>query len=802
MTTDPGLRPFGEPESEGAAGPAPHLSDYWQVLTRRMWLIILIFGITTTAVIWAVSQQRIYYQSFLSLQVNDPLERSRSINPAARITGMNIFVDPIQSEMEVLRSNTIAGKVVDSLGLRFTPTDPLRVRSDLFRNVHVDADMPEGRYELAYDDDGTTVRLRATNGEVLGQASVGGMLDAGGLRFTPRPPPGEELVYPVAVVSRAELIPQIRGGLAPQPRESTNIIDVSFTWEDPVLTPDVLNVAAWGLRDYGAERVRMVGAREVEFIEDRLDSARVQLTSSLQQIRAFKESAAFTNLSAQEQQVIIQTQELGDAIRTLQGHHSILAQTVRRSDRETLSENDLINLRAELPQGSYPQLQELVQELQASQQELRALIRTRGLNPDHPDARAIEARIAEQHLALAEALRANLRVVEDRLEDLDQQLAQSQARQREFPGLENQLQTLEVQQTTDLGTYQFLLGQLQQARITEAAAQPYVDIIDPAIGVSPIQPRGRINIILGAFLGLILGVGAAFFLEYLDRTLRTSSDVETLLSIPVLGVIPRLRRLTEEETDSPQERGRRDLPMIVALDPLDPAAEAYRNLRMNLMFMSTRENPIRSIVFSSPGPNEGKSTTAVNFAVMLAQQGQKVLLVDADLRRPALHRALDILREPGLSNLLVGDVELRDAIRPNVLPNLDFMPAGPFPPNPSELLNSRAMVRLLEEMEGKYSHVVIDSPPVLAVTDAALLASHTDGLVVVLRSGATEQRAAERAVDQLRRIGVRVFGAVLNEVAAVTTDDSYYLQYYYSYQPHQKKGWSRVREGLSKARFW
>lgn len=236
------------------------------------------------------------------------------------------------------------------------------------------------------------------------------------------------------------------------------------------------------------------------------------------------------------------------------------------------------------------------------------------------------------------------------------------------------------------------------------------------------------------------------------------------------------------------------MPLVVALDPLDPAAESYRNLRMNLNFMSTEDDPIRTLLGTSPGPGEGKSTTAVNYAVMLDQQDERVLMIDADLRRPAMHRALDLLlREPGLTNLLVGQADSREAVRPNVLPNMDVLPSGPFPPNPSELLSSKTMQRILEEFQGKYSQIVIDSPPVLAVTDASVLAVHTDGVVLVLRSGETELRAAERAVDQLQRLGARVFGAVLNEVSTATTEESYYLQYYYSHEPETAAGSSTLR---------
>ena len=269
-----------------------------------------------------------------------------------------------------------------------------------------------------------------------------------------------------------------------------------------------------------------------------------------------------------------------------------------------------------------------------------------------------------------------------------------------------------------------------------------------------------------------------------------------LLSIPVLGIIPRLRKIPEE---SEADNGGTDLPLLVALDPLDPAAEAYRNLRMNLMFMSTEEKPIRTLLLSSPGPNEGKSTTSINLAVMLAQEKHRVLLIDADIRRPALHRAMDVLREPGLTNLLIGDTEICEAVRPNVLPNLDVLPSGPFPPNPSELLNSKKMQQLLRHFEGTYNHIILDSPPILAVTDSAILATHTDGMVLVLRSGETEQRAAERAVDQVRRVGVRVFGAVLNEVASTTVEESYYMQYYYSYHPKERaRGWKKLAQVLQR----
>jgi succinoglycan biosynthesis transport protein ExoP len=803
MNPEPSLRPYGDLEPE-RAGSSPHLSDYWQVVSRRLWLVLLVFGVTTASAIWAVSRQRIYYQAHLSLQVNDPAQGARGLVTPGRISGIDIYVDPIESEIQVLRSTPIASAVADSVGLRLRPTSEDLVRSDLFRDVRVAPDAPDGPLELAYDASGLNAVLRTLQGQVLGSAPVGQRLESPAISFTLQPPPEEGRVYGVAVVPNAAVVGEIAGNLSAAPRESTNLVDVYFLAPDPVIAPLVLNATAAELRSRGAERVSRRATADIDFVEQRLDSARRQLDRSAAQIRSFKQSAAYTNLSSQEQQLVNRMQALDEQMRRLDEQRSALSQ-IEELLAAGPDQADMATISATLPDGSSAEVRRLVDQITQKRTEMRALLTEEQLAAGHPRVRFVEGEIAALGTQLRDAVRASIQVLGEQAQEHAAESQRIQAERQRFPDLTAGLQGLEEQRNIDQQTFAFLQSQLYQAQITRAAIAPYVEVIDPANGAAQIDPRGRMNVLLGALLGLILGVGAAFFLEYLDRTVRTSSDVETLLGIPVLGIIPRLRRLLAGAEDLPPGAPQ-GLPLMVALDPLDPAAEAYRNLRMNLMFMSTDEEPIRSVLFSSPGPGEGKSTTAVNFAVMLAQQGQRVLLIDADLRRPSLHRALDLLREPGLTNLLIGDATVREAVRPGVLPNLDVLPSGPFPPNPSELLNSKAMQRLLEEFEGRYSQVIVDSPPVLAVTDAAVLAAHTDGAVLVLRSGETEQRAAERSVEQLRRLGVRVFGAVLNEVSTTTTEESYYLQYYYAYQPHDttepEQGWARIRKGFSKARFW
>lgn len=792
-------RPYGDSEAE-PLGVAPHLADYWQVVSRRLWLVLLIFAVTTASSIWAVSLRRTFYQAHVALRVNDPLQPARGLVTGARVSGMDIYVDPIESEIQVLRSGQVARGVVDSLGLRFRPADRDIVRSSLAREITVDPTTPSGSYEVVYDASGRTASLRTAQGEVLGTADVGQVLDAGTVRFVPNPPPGEARVYDVRIDPVSQVAQEVSANITAQRRENTNIIDANYLSPDPVLAPQILNAAVVQLRKLGAERVVQQAEKDVQFVEQQLDSVRQERKEIGRRIQQFKESRDFTTLSDREQQLVNEIQRVNRQFETLDEQRAALADLERRLESGAAAETDFAPILAVLPEGTSPQIRSLIDQVREKQRNLRALRTEEQLAEAHPQVRAVRSEIVELGDDLLEAVRARLGVLSTRLTQLGTEQDQLRNEQARFPDLQSQLTQLEERRSLFDETHQFLLSQRLQADIVRGGVTPYVDVIDPADGAMPIQPRGRVNVFLGALLGLILGVGAAFFLEYLDRTVRTSSDVESLLGIPVLGVIPRLRRLGEEEGGEAAPHGK-GLPLVVALDPLDPAAEAYRNLRMNLTFMGSEDEPVRSILFSSPGPDEGKSTTAVNFAVMLAQQGERVLLLDADLRRPALHRALDLLREPGLTNLLIGDAEPREAVRPNVLPNLDVLPSGPFPPNPSELLNSKAMERLLEHFGERYGQIVIDSPPILAVTDSAVLAAHTDGVVLVLRSGETEQRAAERSVDQLRRLGVRMFGAVLNEVSSGSTDDSYYLQYYYSYHPTQS-GWDRLRQGLSRTRFW
>jgi capsular exopolysaccharide synthesis family protein len=224
--------------------------------------------------------------------------------------------------------------------------------------------------------------------------------------------------------------------------------------------------------------------------------------------------------------------------------------------------------------------------------------------------------------------------------------------------------------------------------------------------------------------------------------------------------------------------------------------ESYRALRTNVTFVGA-EKPLQYIAVTSPGPREGKSTTAINLAMTLAQSGRRTILVDGDLRRSTIHRAFGLVQEPGLTDVLIGGVSAAEGIRPEVAPALDVLPSGSTPPNPSELLGSSAMDTLIAALRRDYEYIVMDTPPTLPVTDAVVVATNADATILVVKSGDTEETAAQRAMDQLRRVRARIAGAVLNAVSPKKDPQYTYYSYRYRQDPPSR---SRIRSVAEKVK--
>ncbi|MBE0410941.1 MAG: polysaccharide biosynthesis tyrosine autokinase [Anaerolineales bacterium] len=380
--------------------------------------------------------------------------------------------------------------------------------------------------------------------------------------------------------------------------------------------------------------------------------------------------------------------------------------------------------------------------------------------------------------------------LENQLVQLEVQMDETRAALQElgFSGEERaERDRLEASLAQQSQTYASLLQSYEQVRLTEAQTTSTVVLKEPAVAATtPIRPRTATNTALASVVGLMLAVGVVFLIEALDDTLRNPDDVVRHLELPVLGIIA-----SHDIVDGKP---------AATYQPRSQVAEAFRSLRTNLDFASV-DHPLESILVTSPSPDEGKSTVAANLALVMAQGERKVAIIDADLRRPSIHKLLGLPNRFGISGLFVmRQVQLDGALRASEIPNLFTMTSGKTPPNPAELLGSARMGEILEQVKSVVDVVVIDCPPVLAVTDSSVLAPRLDGVLLVLKPGTTKIAAARQAVEQLRRVGAPLLGVVLNEVKITQSRYKYHsykgYQYYYAYpeyysadggQPETKK---------------
>ena len=330
----------------------------------------------------------------------------------------------------------------------------------------------------------------------------------------------------------------------------------------------------------------------------------------------------------------------------------------------------------------------------------------------------------------------------------------------------------QLQSTLDLyqNLYINLLSSLETVRLARLQNTPNIVQIEPAsLPEEPIRPRPLMNTALAAAVGLMLAAGIVFLIEYLDDTLKTPEDVEQALGVPVLGFVAEM----QYKSKSPEE-------IYVSRQPRSPVSEAFRSLRTNLEFASV-QSPIHTIIVTSPGPAEGKTTVAVNLAAIFALSGKTVALVDADMRRPHVHRFLGLPNRDGLSTLFRGQAGISSVMRTRLeLPNLVVITSGSLPPNPAELLGSNKMSELLAELKAMVDVVVIDTPPSL-VADAQILAGKVDAVLFVIQPGTTHTEMAKASFELFKRVGARVIGTVLNRIPR---NRSYYYGGYKYYSPY------------------
>jgi len=700
------------------------------------------------------------------------------------------------TEIAVLRSRTLAEEVTGELALQLALAVPGRTpRSRLLSGVQVDSVAPEATYTFDLDGPGRyrvsavivepRDRSRPFTRSVkqerdMGEAVVGVPLALEGVTLTLAPGAQEHPRIVVSVSTFGDAVKRLQESLVvARPDREANVVRLTYRSGDPELVQAVLNALAENFIE-GRRNVQSSEARStVSFLAEQLDSLEGRLRASEEALLAFREA---NQIIAIEEEAAVQLQRLAN----VQVQRDIIE--AERVALSRLASEVQESAAGEVPASyrsllAFPPLlrNAATAELLAQLGVLETLVAETliGRTESNPEVQLRRQRIVEIEAQLQGMAETYLTSLSSQVGEFDRALAGFEQELARIPAAEMSYLRLRRQAELDAELFTFLQTRRSEADLAAAIEDVSVRVVDPArYPNEPIRPKPWLSVFMAVVVGSIMGVGGAVAAEQTDRSVRDRRDVGRITGGAVLGLIPQMKRASVANGGSRlpvrwNADGRHRRPQLVDRTGAgDPAAEAYRSLRTNLLF-SRLDAPPKVVVFTSPMPGDGKSTTAANLALVLAQQGQKVLLVDADMRRGLLHELFGGAREPGLSEVLFGRLPLASGVVP-VEPRegvlLDFLPSGIWPPNPSELIASARMRNLVDEARGQYDMVILDAPPLNLVTDAAILGTHCDGVILVARSGVTEEAPLEYAVDQLRSVRAPLLGTVLNGVEETRQD--------------------------------
>jgi polysaccharide biosynthesis transport protein len=703
-----------------------HLKDYWRVLVRRRWTVLTFFLVTVVAAaVWTFTT-RPTYTATATLRIEREAPRVLVFEEVVRADPEEEYY---QTQHRVLQSRTLANRVINLLALDQHPE---------FQELE----------------------------EATGLGGAGAWLRERLVRWLPVPPPPPDATAESAVES--PLTRAFRGRLSVQPIRNSRLVNVSFASHHPDLAARVANTLADAFIAQNLDEKTEATRYATQFLGTQLEDARAKLEDSEKRLNAFLKSKDILFVDEDERGarldlVTQQLRVLSDALLEARARRiakeSVVAQ-VRGQNLDALPavlENPVVaSLKEELAklEGEYRQLAQTfkpeyprVQRAEQAIQELRRqlAIESRrivvGLEADYRAALRTERELQK---SVDDHRRLSLR--------LGDQLAEYRLLRREVD--------------TNQGLYASLLTRLKETGVSSALLTSNISVVDRAEApLHPSKPRKGLNLLLAGVLGLLGGVGLAFFREYLDTSIRDAKEVETVLRLPTLGLVPSRKGLPPRARQRPLPPGEPGPFALVAHTDMGSfVAEAFRNLRTSILYSSPDHAP-RTLMVTSLQPEDGKTSLATNLAIVLGQLDLgEVLIVDGDMRRPRLHDLLEVPQAPGLSTFLTGQAELADVIKPTAVRRLSVVPSGQLPLNPAELMSSRRLRQAMDDLPKRFVHVVFDAPPLFGVTDALVLAPKVEGVILVLRHGRSSREQAQRAVAQLASVHARLLGVILNDV--------------------------------------
>jgi capsular exopolysaccharide synthesis family protein len=727
---------------------------------RHIWLIAIITALAVGVAAWLVTREVTLYQASAVIRL---IDRQPGVGGGTVTEAPLMNVNPVQSELVVLTGRTVLGQAVDREGFRLfsastnTPAGlvedaEVTLAPDQIGTIHLEF----GENEIAFgpSDD----RRRAAYGDTI-------RLE--GARFVVPSPPREKNAT-LRVVSRDAAIDYLQSNLTPTPDPTTSGVHVVVTSTEPRIAPRAVNTIIEVYQEVNVDMARQNVRRRREFLEEQLrttDSllmvAQTGLSSMRSREQSYSAAGKFTVEAGHLMQVEMQQAQMQADLRMSE---NVLNQVLQARN----SGGDLSALMSYPGIAGNPVVSSLYSQVVSYRTERDAMLAGPWARaPTHPEVQRLNTLIASTEDRLIEAVRSNIASSRAQIAALGGLRGRALAKMSDLPRTEVQ----EVYLTQNLEALQFMANDLrdqyQGVRLEEAAEAGLVEIVQLSTRALPLRPNVWMKIMLGLVVGLMLGGGAAVAREMFDDSINTPQEIENILLVPNLAVIPEVSPYLL----APGSNG--------GGHPSDPGTEAYRILRTSLLFS---QEGLKTLVVTSAAPGEGKTMTSVNLAAAYARQGLKVLLLECDLRRPSLGKYFDNSQETDLTDVLFESRDWRQAIQPTRLPGLHVLLAGRSIPRAAELLGGEEMKRLLADLSTEFDMVILDTSPLLVAADATVLGAIVDGVLLVVRATRTDRGAVEQAVHQLGLVGANIVGTVLNDPEGTASRYGNYYDYSAEYK--------------------
>jgi exopolysaccharide transport family protein len=712
------------------------LREYFRILIKRKWVVLTSVAAVFTVIAIATLRSTPIYDAAGSIAINKLDPAMMSFKDASGNGGVDYY-DPtdLDTEVRILRSDLLAIQVIKQLNL-------------------------DKRAEFGGN----------------GQPSSSGL----GLTTDVLQPDSARI---------SSLLGSFKGNLRVSLIPNTRVIEIHYVSADKELAPRVVNTLADTYVEQNFKTRFESTMQASDWLSKQLVDLQMKVETSQEALVKYQKKHEILGIDEKQNIITAKLDELNKELTSAESarmEKESIYRLVQSGDQDTAA---AAATGADTGLGNVSASSSLLQRLREQEADLKIQVAqlSTQFGPSYPKVAQLNSQLKEVSSQIQLEMRKVVsRVRSDYLtaQQRESMLRAALEKQKQEANQLNESAIEYSQLKRDVETYRTLyeglMQKLKEAGVTAGLRSNNIRTVDRArVPTAPSEPNIPRNLAFALALGLTTGIGLAFLLEGIDNTVRTPEQAQAISALPSLGMIP---LGSKNGTESARKKlsvtsSKEAVELVTQSRPQSQMAESYRALRTSLLLTSLGAPP-KVILVTSALPQEGKTTTSINCAIVLAQKGTRVLLIDADLRRPGIHKTLGIGPRTGLSNVLTGSTTLSQAVvRSGVLPTLFVLPAGTPPPNPAELLASSNMKDVLAELSEQYDHIVVDTPPTLSVTDAVVMSTRADAVVLVIRSGQTTKQALRRARDILMQVNARVCGVLLNAVDLTSPDYYYYYEY-------------------------